>query len=308
MLEIYKTVDDTLTEIPTFEEGIWLNMVNPTPEEITLVEEKLAVNPDFIRVALDDDERAHTEREDDQTLIIVDTPFWDTERKMYSTMPLAIIITPQAFLTVCLREATVLNDFTKTKVKHFYTQYKARFVLQILYRNATKFFQSLRTIDKLSNQVERELHVSMRNKELIDMLALEKSLVFFSTALRSNEMLLEKLLKYKYITNYQDDRDLLEDVIIENKQAMEMCNIYSSILSGTMDAFASVISNNLNIVMKILTSITLVMAIPNIVFGLFGMNVVLPFTESPYGLLIILAGTVVLCCLVAYILKRKDLF
>lgn len=308
MIEIYKTVDNILTRTDSYDEGIWVNVINPTPEEIIELQETLDVEPDFINAALDEEERAHTEKENEQTLIIVDTPYWDSATNMYNTMPMAIIVTKTAFLTICLKEVAVLSDFAKDKVKRFYTHYQTRFVLQILFKNAVRFLQCLRTIDKMSNQVEQELHVSMKNKELIEMLTLEKSLVFFSTSLRSNEMVLEKLLKNKYITNYLEDADLLEDVIIENKQAIEMCNIYSSILSGTMDAFASVISNNLNIVMKVLTSITIVMAIPNIIFGLYGMNVRLPFQDSPFAFPYVITAAIALCIFAAYVLKKKDLF
>lgn len=308
MLEIFKTVDRMLTRTDVLEEGVWANLFNPSPEELQAVQEAFEIEEDYIRAALDEEERAHTETENDQTLIIVDTPYWDQTHKMFVTMPLAIILTPKAFVTVCLKEVGVLTDFSTAKVKDFFTQYRYRFVLQILYKNAVRFLRCLRTIDKMSNQVERQLHVSMKNKELIEMLTLEKSLVFFSTSLRSNEMVLEKLLKYRYLNRYPEDEDLLEDVIIENKQAMEMCNIYSSILSGTMDAFASVISNNLNIVMKVLTSITIVMAIPNIVFGFYGMNVKLPFMENPWAVIYIILSCLGICFIAAYILKRKDLF
>lgn len=309
MLTIYMTENHTIVKKDTIEDGCWVHMVNPSKEEIERVQEELEVEPGYLSAALDEEERARTERENGQTLIIVDTPIWDSKSNMYTTIPLGIIVLRNVFITVCLKEDTVINDFVHEKVKRFYTQYKTRFILQILYKNSVRFLYYLKTIDKLSNRIEQELHVSMRNKELIDMLTLEKSLVFFSTSLKSNEMVLEKLLKYEYITTYMDDENLLEDVIVENKQAIEMCNIYSSILSGTMDAFASVISNNLNIVMKVLTSATLVMAIPNIIFGFFGMNVGLPITEAaPYGYWIILLLTLLSCALLAYILKKKDLF
>lgn len=309
MIEIFKSDENgRIAQTDIIEDGVWVRVTNPLPEEMEQLRETLDLEPDFIRAALDEEERAHTEKENSQTLIIVDTPYWDVESSMYTTMPLAILVTAKVFLTISLRELPLLKQFSSDLVKGFFTQYRDRFVLQILYRNAVSFLQSLRTIDKLSNQVEGQLHVSMKNKELIQMLTLEKSLVFFSTSLRSNEMVLEKLLKYHYLTRYPSDQDLLEDVIIENKQAIEMCNIYSSILSGTMDAFASVISNNLNIVMKVLTSITIVMAIPNIVFSFFGMNVQIPGSQSPYSLPLILLATLAICFIVARILKRKDLF
>lgn len=309
MLTIFMTENHTIVKKDTIEDGCWVHMVNPTKEEIDRIQEELEVEPGYLVAALDEEERARTERENGQTLIIVDTPIWDSKSKMYTTIPLGIIVLRNVFITVCLKEDTVINDFINEKVKRFYTQYRTRFILQILFKNSVRFLYYLKTIEKISNRIEHELHVSMRNKELIDMLLLEKSLVYFSTSLKSNEMVLEKLLKYEYITTYMDDENLLEDVIVENKQAIEMCNIYSSILSGTMDAFASVISNNLNIVMKVLTSVTLVMAIPNIIFGFFGMNINLGFLEhNPYGYAWILLLTVFFCALVAYILKKKDLF
>lgn len=309
MLTIFMTENHTIVKKDTIEDGCWVHMVNPTKEELDRIQDELEVEPGYLAAALDEEERARTERENGQTLIIVDTPIWDSKTKMYTTIPLGIIVLRNVFITVCLKEDTVINDFVNEKVKRFYTQYRTRFILQILFKNSVRFLYYLKTIEKISNRIEQELHVSMRNKELIDMLTLEKSLVFFSTSLKSNEMVLEKLLKYEYITTYMDDENLLEDVIVENKQAIEMCNIYSSILSGTMDAFASVISNNLNIVMKVLTSVTLVMAIPNIIFGFFGMNVALPIAmNNPLGYVWIILLTVAFCAIVAYILKKKDLF
>ncbi|OOO63130.1 magnesium transporter, partial [Clostridium tepidum] len=182
-------------------------------------------------------------------------------------------------------------------------------ILQILYRIASYFLLYLRQIDKKSLMIEKKLHKSMKNKELILLLSLEKSLVYFSTSLKANEITLEKMLKLDIIQKYPEDQDVLEDVIIENKQAIEMANIYSNILSGTMDAFASVISNNLNIVMKFLASITIVMSIPNIIFGSFGMNVNgIPFNKSAQGFWLAYGVTAILCIICIIILKKKDLF
>ena len=147
----------------------------------------------------------------------------------------------------------------------------------------------------------------MKNKELIQMLRLQKSLVYFSTALKSNEVVLEKLMKHEYIKTYPEDTDLLEDAIIENKQAIEMANIYSSILTGTMDAFASVISNNLNIVMKFLTSVTIVMAIPTMISSFFGMNVSLPLAGQ-FSFWIIVVISLALCIITGFVLYKRKLF
>ncbi len=311
MLDIFKTVNNEIVRIDTFEEGSWVNLVNPTDEEINHISGSLGVEMDFLRAALDEEERARIESDSGQTLIIVDIPIVDREGKMnvYTTIPLAIILIKHIIITVCLKEDTILSDFLNNKVKTFLTQYKTRFVLQILYKNATRYLQYLKHIDKTSSRIEQEVYKSMKNKEVIQMLKLEKSLVYFSTALKSNEVVLEKLMKYEHIKNYPEDTELLEDVIIENKQAIEMANIYSSILSGTMDAFASVISNNLNIVMKFLTSVTIVMAIPTMISSFFGMNLVqLPLEKSPIGFWIVLGMSLTICSIVGYFLYKKKLF
>ncbi len=309
MLDIFKTVNNEIVRTNDFEEGSWVNLVNPTDEEINKVSNSLNVEVDFLKAALDEEERARIESDSGQTLIIVDIPIVDKEGKMnvYTTIPLAIILIKHIIITVCLKEDTILSDFINNKVKSFLTQYKTRFVLQILYKNATRYLQYLKHIDKTSSRIEQEVYKSMKNKEVIQMLKLEKSLVYFSTALKSNEVVLEKLMKYEHIKNYPEDTELLEDVIIENKQAIEMANIYSSILSGTMDAFTSVISNNLNIVMKFLTSVTIVMAIPTMVSSFFGMNVAIPLT-SHYAFWFILGLSLMICLVVGYTLYKKKLF
>lgn len=309
MLDIFKTVNNEIVCTNTFEEGAWVNLVNPTEEEINKVSDTLNVEMDFLRAALDEEERARIESDSGQTLIIVDIPIVEKEGKMnvYTTIPLAIILIKHVIITVCLKEDTLLSDFINNKVKSFLTQFKTRFVLQILYKNATRYLQYLKHIDKTSSRIEQEVYKSMKNKEVIQMLKLEKSLVYFSTALKSNEVVLEKLMKYEHIKNYPEDTELLEDVIIENKQAIEMANIYSSILSGTMDAFTSVISNNLNIVMKFLTSVTIVMAIPTMISSFFGMNVDIPMT-SHFAFYIILGICLATCLLVGYTLYKKKLF
>lgn len=308
MIEVFKTVDCVLTRCDAFEDGIWVNLVNPTEEEISIVGSALNIEDDFLHAALDEEERPRIETDNGHTLVIVDIPIIEKEdnHSIYTTIPLAIILMKSAIVTVCLKRDTVLNDFIANRVKSFFTQYKTRFLLQILYRNALRYLLYLRLIDKTSSRIEADLHKSMKNKELIQLLKIGKSLVYFSTSLKANEVVLEKLMKNDSIKNYPEDADLLDDVIIENKQAIEMAHIYSSILSGTMDAFASVISNNLNIVMKFLTSVTIVMAIPNMISGFFGMNVGLPLTGS-YAFWTIFLITLGVCGVTAYILNRKKL-
>lgn len=309
MLEIFKTVNEELTRLDHFEDGVWVNLTNPNEEEIIKVCEGLNIENEYVRAALDEEERARIEYENGQTLIIVDIPVFDRDvDTIYSTIPLGIVLAKESIITVCLKENTILRDFINKRIKSFYTFYKNRFILQILYKNASQYLQYLRNIEKMSSRIEQDLHKSMKNKELIQLLKLEKSLVYFSTSLKANEIVLEKMLKLEYIKKYPDDTELLEDVIIENKQAIEMANIYSSILSGTMDAFASIISNNVNIVMKFLTSVTIVMAIPTMVASFYGMNVKIPFEDNPYAFTIVLAISVALSALSAFILAKRRMF
>ncbi|MBC8584905.1 magnesium transporter CorA family protein [Youxingia wuxianensis] len=310
MLNFYKTVDNRIIKIDAPETGCWISVISPSEAEIAYLTGDLGVELDFVRAALDEEESSRIESEEDQTLVIVDYPVaeQDTDENntiLYTTVPMGIIMTHDYVITVCLNENLLIGEMSEGRVKGLQTSLKTRFLLLTLLRVAARFLQYLKQIDKISSTTEMRLHQSMRNKELIQLLGLEKSLVYFSTSLKSDEITLEKILRGRIIKLYEEDEDLLEDVLIEIKQAIEMCNIYSNILSGTMDAFASVISNNLNIVMKVLTAITIVMAIPNIVFGFYGMNVAglpVPYVWMP------LVISLVLCGITAIILVKKDMF
>lgn len=309
MLNFYKTLNNRVTQIEEREDGCWVCAVDPTEQEVRYLTQTMELVPDFVRAALDEEESSRVESEDGQTLIIVDVPQAEKQEEdktiLYSTVPMAIITTGQNVVTVSLTQNAVISELSQGLVKNVHTQMKTRFLLNLLLRIATRFLQYLKQIDKISSTTENLLHKSMRNKELIQLLGLEKSLVYFSTSLKSNEVTLEKILRGRIIKLYEEDEDLLEDVIIEVKQAIEMCNIYSNILSGTMDAFASIISNNLNIVMKVLTSITIVMAIPNMVFSMYGMNVEgLPFPFFWMSMLV----TVIAVVAVTVVLIKKGMF
>ena len=313
MIKIFRTLEGTINQVNEIQEGCWVAMVNPTATEILEIAEKYNIEQDDLRAPLDEEERSRIEVGDDYTMILVDIPMIEerNNKDWYGTIPLSIIITEQVIFTVCLEDTPVLATFMDGRVRNFYTYMKTRFILQILYKNATMYLHYLRIIDKKSEEIEKELHKSTKNRELIELLELEKSLVYFTTSLRSNEVVLEKLLKVEKIKQYPEDTDLLEDVIIENKQAIEMANIYSGILSGTMDAFASVISNNQNIVMKFLTTVTIVMSIPNMVFSAYGMNLNehgMPFADTPWGFLIVIILSIVFSLGIAVIFSKKDLF
>ena len=313
MIRIFKTEDGIMHEKEELQPGSWIAMTNPTASEIMDIADTYRIDPDHIKAPLDEEERSRIEVEDNYTLILVDIPSIEERsgKDWFVTIPMAIITTNDVLITVCLEETPVLTSFMDGRVRDFHTFMKTRFILQILYKNATQYLQYLRIIDKKSEVIERKLHQSQKNSELIELLELEKSLVYFTTSLRSNEVVLEKLLRTEKVKKYPEDTDLLEDVIIENKQAIEMANIYSGILSGTMDAFASVISNNLNIVMKFLATVTIVMSIPTMVASFYGMNVNshgMPFADSPYGFGIVLVLALLLSLIVAFIFNKKDLF
>jgi magnesium transporter len=287
----------------------WINLTDPSREELELVSKSCDVDIDLLQAALDEEETPRIDKEEGAVLILVDLPVVEPEGTsfLYNTMPLGIIITDNSIITVCLEETTIIEDFAKGRVRGFDCGKKTRFVYQLLFKNSSRFLQHLRQIDKASTQVENALHKSMKNRELIQMLKLEKSLVYFATSLKANESVLEKMMKTTMVKRYPDDEELLEDVIVENKQAIEMCTIYRDILSGTMDAFASVISNNLNIVMKFLTSVTIILAVPTLIASLWGMNLDVPFLDMPGGFWIITGGALVLAVGAAIWLWRKKM-
>lgn len=311
MLQIFKSTDSGLTTLDQVEDGAWINLVNPNEQEILFISKDLNIPAEHLKAALDEEERSRIEVDEGCTVVLIDIPVPSANLQdggIFYTIPLGIIITGKNIVTVSLQENYVIKSFIDQRIKSFYTFKKTRFLLQILYRNSKLYLQYLRHIDKASDKIESKLHKSLKNKELIQLLELEKSLVYFSTSLKSNEIVLEKILRSTPVKMYPDDTDLLEDVIVENKQAIEMANIYSNILTGTMDAYASVISNNLNIVMKFLTSVTIVLSVPTMVASFFGMNVDVPFENNPHAFVIIFIMTLFFSMILAITMLRKQLF
>jgi magnesium transporter len=307
MLAIYKSSEKQLVEINAIEPNCWINLTDPTEAEVDIVCKNLNVESTLLRAALDEEEASRIDFDEGQTLIVVDVPIAETGDKntiIYSTLPIGIILTAENIITVALKQTSTIQDISGNIIKNITPALKTQFVLQILLRAAKRYLSYLRQIDKLSSFVEKQLHKSMKNKELFQLLELEKSMVYLTTSLRSNEMTMRKISGGKIIKLYEEDQDLLDDVLIEINQAIEMAGIYSGILSGMMDAFASVISNNLNIVMKGLTSVTILLTIPTIVFSYYGMNVSnLPLPYSWFPIVAALA----LMAVIIMILKRKDL-
>ena len=314
MLEFYKTFGTETKKIDKPEPGSWISAIAPTEEEKNYLIEEMGILPEFVKSSLDAEESSHIDYDEDynQTLVIVDYPSaeevedgYDKNMLQYTTLPLGIVIMKGYVVTISLYENLNIDDMAQGRIKGVNTDLKTRFLLLLLLRISQRYLIYLRQIDRISSRTEQRLHKSMQNKELIQMLGLEKSLVYFSTSLKTDEITLNKIMRGKAIKLYDEDQDLLDDVLIEIHQAIEMFSIYSNILSGTMDAFASVISNNLNIVMKVLTVITIVMAIPNIIFSFYGMNVAgLPFPQwwFPTGL------AIVACIIATIIFIKKDMF
>lgn len=307
---ITKTVGDTLKRIDVLEKKAWINLINPTEEELNYLQNSLNILPNFLRYPLDEEERPRIDIEDDQKLIIVDIPIvYDTEETLrFETIPLGILVLDEHILTICLRESPIIENFKTGKVRDMYTFMKTRFTLQILHSVATAYLQDLKHIDKKTEAIEKNLHKSTGNDEVFKQLELEKGLVFFRTSLKSNEIVMEKLLRWKHLRMYEEDQDLLEDVIIENKQAIEMANIYSSILNSMMNAFASIISNNLNIVMKFLTAMTIVLSMPTMISSFYGMNVPLPLEHNTLGFVYIIVISVITAIVTAIWLLKKGMF
>lgn len=306
MMNFYRTEEGKIRELEAMDESCWVNLVSPSPEEIQQVSDFYGLDQGMLRAALDEEETSRAEIEEEGTLLLFDIPQIEKDESgiIYSTIPLGIVLAKKSIITVCLKENILVNDFRDGAVKSANTVFRTQFVLLLLLRVANRYLQYLKQIDKTSSYIERQLHKSMRNKELIQLLDLEKSLVYFSTSLKANETTLEKILRGRVLKLYDEDQDLLEDVLIEIKQAIEMSNIYSNILSGTMDAFASIISNNLNIVMKVLTSITILMAIPTMIASFYGMNVTgLP---APH-FWAVMAISVVATLGTLFLLKRKNM-
>lgn len=306
MIHFYQTLNNSVQSLETPSPGCWISVIDPTAQEVQQLIEGYGLDSGFVRSSLDEEESSRIEREDDQTLIIVDTAMSEIQTEetiLFYTVPLGIIITQDYVFTISLKNNQVLHDMADGIVKGVQTRMKTRFVMQLLLRITAVYLQDLKQIDKTSYIMEQKLSSAMKNKELIQMLELEKSLVYFSTSLKANEVTIEKLLRGRTIKLYDEDQDLLEDVLIEVRQAIEMSNIYSGIISSMVEAFGSVISNNLNIVMWRLTVVTIIMSIPTMIFSFYGMNTAhLPVPDTWFPTLI----SVVITIISWMILKKKN--
>lgn len=319
MIEIfYSTEDQKLNSIDVekfFESkepippGLWFNLINPTDKEVEQVMMKTGVEENFIKAALDDEESSRIEKEDDTFFAIINTPVLSEEEGYYAynIMPLGVIIKDDFIMTISLEDTTILSSFATGMVSSFYTFKKTRFLFQILYTVSTKFLVFLKQIDKATQRIKKELKKATKNKAVLQLLDLSNSLVYFSTALTGNDTIITKLVQSShYLKKYEEDQDLVEDVSIENEQALTMCNIYRDILSGTLDGFASIIGNNQNLVMKRLTIITLFLEIPALIGTFFGMNTKIPWGNDKNGFLWIFLVSVLINAIVGLVMFWKN--
>ncbi len=308
MLSIYKTTEQGLEKIEMIANGTWVNAVDPTPEEI----EKLVnwgMDMDYINYSLDQDEMARMERDEDYTFILLRIPMYQPESDVpYSTVPLGIMILGNKIITVCRYNSDIFKVLANGKYRLLKTGKRYRLALYIFLETSSRYLNLLREINRATEIVEDQLQKSTRNREVLELLKYQKSLTYFSTALRSNEVMMERVQKTQLFNYYEEDQDLLEDVLTENQQAIQMTSIATEILSGMMDAFASIISNNLNAVMKALAAITIVLNMPAIVAAFYGMNVALPGESHPLAFLTVIGISLTLTAVATYIFYKRDWF
>ncbi len=310
MVKYYRTDDRKLHEEQKIQDGVWIQMVNPSVAEGKKVAESLGVDIEDVLAALDEEESSRIELEDGYTLILVDVPSIEIhhEKESYTTIPLGIILTADEIVTVCTEDTPVLQAFLNNRVREFSTKKKLRFVYQILYRIAVLYQSDLRIIDKKRTEIEERVGDDTEESDLVALHELESTLVYFATSLRANGVVLDRLTRYKRLEQYPEDKELLDDVIVENKQAIEMTVIYRDIINGTRELLSSVINNRMNNIMKSLTIITLVMAIPTVVSGIYGMNVDaewVPLANTAHGFMIICGIIVVICVIILLMLRKK---
>ena len=312
MIKVWKTDDRRIHEEERIQSGVWVQMINPSVEEGQKVADELNVDIEDVLAALDEEESSRIEMQDGYTLILVDVPSIEIrhEKESYTTIPLGIILTQDEIVTICMEDTPVLQAFVNNRVKEFSTKKKLRFVYQILYRTAALYQSDLRVIDKKRTEIEERVGDDTEDSDLISLHELESTLVYFATSLRANGVVLDRLTRYKRLEQYPEDKELLGDVIVENKQAIEMTSIYRDIINGTRELMSSVLDNRLNNVMKSLTIITLVMAIPTVISGIYGMNVNsqwVPFAKTTHGFAIICSIIILICVILLVVLRKKKI-
>jgi len=306
MITVRTPGDKGLVQTNEIVKDCWVDARNVSREDLAKLEKDFGIASELLADIMDIDEQARIEKEDEYTAIIVRLPVFDNSYDTaHFTVPIGIVMFPDKIVTICQRSSDVLDDLTGHRIRDFSIKNKGSFVLNLLGRAALNYLRALKDLNKKTATIEHELQKSVKNNELVQLLNIQKSLVYFTTSIKTNELLLEKLQKSPFIRFKDEEQELLEDVLTDNKQAIEMANIYSSILTGTMDAFASVISNNLNRVMRRLTIISIMLMIPTLITSFFGMNVPLPFHENPLTFAGIIGACLLASSLGALLLGEK---
>ncbi len=309
MIKIFKTFGGYV-EIAALEKGCWINVIDPTPEELRIISEDFNLPSDSINDIVDVDERSRIEFEDEYTLVILRIPIEVKDNGVpFSTIPLGIFFTDSFTLTLCLQHNEVLPIGQPPILREQYRHISdnINFILRLFLRSGSLYLKYLKQINQMTYLIEQDLERSIKNKELNKLLKMEKCLVYFITSIKANEIVLARLRNSKKIVT-EINEDLLEDAIIENKQALEMAQIYSDIQSGMMDAFASVISNNLNVVMKQLTLISIILMIPTLIASIFGMNVPNYMEASLWALPAIIGGSLMLSVGGVLLFRKRQWF
>jgi magnesium transporter len=308
MLTIYKTTELGLEQLESMANGVWVKAVDPTPEEIQQLV-NWGIDTDYINYSLDLDEMPRIERDDDYTFILIRIPHRQPDSDIpYITIPLGIMIKGNMIITICRYDKEMFKVLANGKYRLLKTGKRYRFALYIFLETATRYLTHLREINRMTETIEDQLQQSTRNREVLELLKYQKSLTYFATALRSNEVMMERVQRTQIFNYYEDDQDLLEDVLTENQQAIQMTNINTEILSSMMDAFASIISNNLNGVMKALAAITIIINVPAVVAAFYGMNVQLPGESHPLAFLTVFAIALSLTAIATFIFYKRDWF
>lgn len=315
MIQYYIKKDGQMESLPQAEAGCWINISPPfTNEELEEVSATYDIPLDFLTDSLDVDERSRYEKEEDVRLIVINAPikndFQSEIASNYVTIPIGIILTLDHIVTISSHGNVVLNSFVKNTVKHFDPSNECQFVLQIFEQTVFHYLRCLKQLNLKRNLIEQELYDSSRSKDLKELLSIEKSLVFFVNSLSSNELLKMKMKRTDFLRIQQDEdlTDFFEDIIIDNSQALEMANVYTNILNGTMDAYSSIISNNLNKVIQRLTLVTIILMVPTLVASFFGMNVPVPFEKTNSAFLFIIIVSAVISLLIVWYFQRKRMF
>ncbi|MBP9688369.1 MAG: magnesium transporter CorA family protein [Bacteroidia bacterium] len=311
MIQYFKTVNGRLLQIEQVEKDCWINVIAPTPAEIDFLSQKLLITPDLIIDPLDADENPRVEQHKNCMLIVCRVPLeigFENDLP-YITLPLGIILKRDIIVTVSSKQTEITQKFVEQRVRSLNVQYRDRMVLQLFLRASILYLKYLKNINNKADEIQITLHKSTRNRELVQLLNLEKSLVYFNTSLKSNELMMMRLQQLSFMTNLKlTERELIDDVVIETKQAIEMAKIYSNILGNMMGAHSSIISNNLNITIRFLTSVTIILSIPILIASLYGMNVHVPLEENPYAFWIIMFVAILLSSIGVLYFRKKNLF